>query len=143
MTKTLNANNERNVALGEQTLGAIDWQNQELDKPTKMIEQTRNKALMKPDLSNEAAEETQDKGLTEDKLDNHDNNDNHDNHDNHENHSCNSSNNLIERLELLKLESKAGHDGLHDETLNISKQLLSMNIINQEQLHNFVFNYGK
>ena len=27
--------------------------------------------------------------------------------------------------------------------LDISKQLLSMNIINQEQLDNFVFNYGK
>ena len=52
-------------------------------------------------------------------------------------------NNLIERLELLKLETKAGHDGLYDEMLDISKQLLSMNIINQEQLDNFVFNYGK
>ena len=27
--------------------------------------------------------------------------------------------------------------------LNISKQLFSMNIINQEQLDYFVFNYGK
>ena len=52
-------------------------------------------------------------------------------------------NNLIERLELLILETKAGHDGLYDETLDISKQLLSMNIINQEQLDDFVFNYGK
>ena len=52
-------------------------------------------------------------------------------------------NNLIERLELLILETKAGHDGLHDEMLDISKQLLSMNIINQDQLDNFVFNYGK
>ena len=60
LTKTLNANNERNLALGEQTLREIDWQNQELDNQTKMIEQTRNKALMKPDLSNEAVEETQD-----------------------------------------------------------------------------------
>ena len=60
------------------------------------------------------------------------------------NHSCNSSNNLTERLELLVLESKAGHDGLFDEMLkNISKQLLSMNNINQEQRDNFVFNYGK
>ena len=50
---------------------------------------------------------------------------------------------LIERLELLILETKAGHDGLHNEMLDISKQLLSMNIINQEQLNNFVFNYGK
>ena len=50
---------------------------------------------------------------------------------------------LIERLELLILETKAGHNGLYDEMLDISKQLLSMNIINQEQLDNFVFNYGK
>ena len=52
-------------------------------------------------------------------------------------------NSLIERLELLILETKAGHDGLHDEMLDISKQLLSMNIINQDQLDNFVFNHGK
>ena len=52
-------------------------------------------------------------------------------------------NNLIERLELLILETKAGYDGLYDEMLYISKQLLSMNIINQEQLDNFVFNYSK
>ena len=54
-------------------------------------------------------------------------------------------NNLVEitRLELLILETNAGHDGLCDEMLDISKQLSSMNIINQEQLDNFVFNYGK
>ena len=52
-------------------------------------------------------------------------------------------NNLVERLELLILETKAGHDGLYDEMLDISKQLLSMNIINQDQLDNFIFNYGK
>ena len=52
-------------------------------------------------------------------------------------------NSLVERLELLILETKAGHDRLYDEMLDISKQLLSMNIINQEQLDNFVFNYGK
>ena len=46
----INANNERNLAFSEQTLRAIDWQNQELDKQTKMIEQTRNGALMKPNL---------------------------------------------------------------------------------------------
>ena len=51
-------------------------------------------------------------------------------------------NSLIERLELI-LETKAGHDGLYDEMLDIFKQLLSMDIINQEQLDNFVFNYGK
>ena len=51
--------------------------------------------------------------------------------------------NLKERLEFLILKTKAGHDGLYDEMLDISKQLLSMNIINQEQLENFVFNYGK
>ena len=32
-------------------------------------------------------------------------------------------NNLIERLELLILETRAGHDGLYDEMLDISKQL--------------------
>ena len=52
-------------------------------------------------------------------------------------------NNLVERLELLILETNAGHDGLYDEMLDMSKQLLSMNIINQEQLDNFIFNYGK
>ena len=52
-------------------------------------------------------------------------------------------NNLVERLELLILETEAGLDGLYDEMLDISKQLLSMNIINQNQLDNFVFNYGK
>ena len=52
-------------------------------------------------------------------------------------------NNLVERLELLMLETNAGHDGLYEEMLDISKQLLSMNIFNQEQLDNFVFNYGK
>ena len=39
LTKTISENNERNLALSEQTLRAIDWQNQELDKQTKMIEQ--------------------------------------------------------------------------------------------------------
>ena len=39
-------------------------------------------------------------------------------------------NNLIERLELLILETKAGHDELYDEMLDISEQLLSMNIFN-------------
>ena len=52
-------------------------------------------------------------------------------------------NNLVERLELLILETKAGHDGLYDEMLDISKQLLSSNIINQNQLDNLVFSYGK
>ena len=52
-------------------------------------------------------------------------------------------NNLVERLDLLILETKAGHHGLYDEMLDISKQLLSMNIINQNQLDNFVFYYGK
>ena len=71
LTKTLNTNNEQKLALGEQTLRAIDWQNQQLAKQTKMIEQTTNKALMmsnealmKPDgqswtKSSEAVEETQ------------------------------------------------------------------------------------
>ena len=52
-------------------------------------------------------------------------------------------NSLIERLKLLILETKAGHDGLYNEMLDLSKQLLSMNIINQDQLDNFVFSYGK
>ena len=52
-------------------------------------------------------------------------------------------NGSVERLELLILETKAGNDGLYDEMLDKSKQLLSMNINNQEQLANFVFNYGK
>ena len=52
-------------------------------------------------------------------------------------------NSLIERLELLILETKAGHDGLYDEMIDISSRLLSMDIINQEQLDNFVFDYGK
>ena len=57
LTKTLNANketwlvhNEHNLALSEQTLRAIDWRNQELDKQTKMIQQAGsqfNEALMK------------------------------------------------------------------------------------------------
>ena len=47
-------------------------------------------------------------------------------------------NGLVERLELLILETKAGHDGLYDEMLDISQQLLYMNIINQEQLDNFL-----
>ena len=49
-------------------------------------------------------------------------------------------NGFVERLQLLILETKAGHDGLYDEMLDISKQLLSMNIINENQLDNFVFN---
>ena len=47
--------------------------------------------------------------------------------------------NLIERLGLLILEIKTGHDGLYEEKLEISKHLLSTNIINQEQLDNFCF----
>ena len=52
-------------------------------------------------------------------------------------------NSLIEKLELPTLETKARHDRLYDEMLNISKQLLSMNLISQEQLDNFEFNYKK
>ena len=51
-------------------------------------------------------------------------------------------NNLVERQELLILKTKAGHDGLYDEMLIISKQLLSMNIIKKEQIDNFVFIFG-
>ena len=63
--------------------------------------------------------------------------------DNHRRSLFADPNSSIERLELLILETKAGQDGLYDEVLDISKQLLSMNIINQEQLDNFVFNYGE
>ena len=52
--------------------------------------------------------------------------------------SCDFVNGLVERLELLILERKAGHDELYDIDIDIS-----INIINQEQLDNFVFNYGK
>ena len=52
-------------------------------------------------------------------------------------------NGLVERLRFLILETKAGYDGLYDEMLDISNQLLTMDTINQEQLDNFVFNYGK
>ena len=52
-------------------------------------------------------------------------------------------NDLIQRLELTELETKAGHDRFYDEMLDISKQPLSMKIFNQEQLDNFVLNYGK
>ena len=53
------------------------------------------------------------------------------------------ANNLVKRLKFLILETKAAHDGLYDEMLKISKQLLSMKIINKEQLDSFVFNNGK
>ena len=51
--------------------------------------------------------------------------------------SCDFVNGLIERLELLIPETKVSHDGLYDEMLDISKRLLSMKIVNQEQLDNF------
>ena len=38
-SETWLAHNEHNLVLGEQTLRAIDWQNQELDKQSKMIQQ--------------------------------------------------------------------------------------------------------
>ena len=52
LSKTLNANSEawlahseHNLALSEQTLRAIDWQNQELDKQTKMIQQAGSQII--------------------------------------------------------------------------------------------------
>ena len=243
LTKTLNANTERNLALGEQTLRAIDWLNHELDKQTKMIQQAGfqfNEALMKS--NGKAVEEDRDKPrilvdkdtaqiinlmsvqsnpqlklkfgnlnigefeiygvkliyqenafiVTEniyelsDEFINFITNSNiiHCEIEEVENkikrflkdirydlgkgdmksarcrtikriiginddeygRGLNSNpdpNSLIERLELLILETEAGHDGLYDEMLDISQQLLSMNFINQEQLDNFVFNYGK
>ena len=59
----INANNKQNLALSEQTLRAIDWQNPESDKPTKMIQQAGsqfNEALMK---SNEAIMKSNDKAV--------------------------------------------------------------------------------
>ena len=252
LTKTLNANTEHNLALSEQTLRAIDWQNQELDKQTKMIQQAGsqfNEALMKS--NGKAVEEARDKpGMLVDKdtaqiislmsvqsnrqlmlqLGNLDivefemsgvkliyqenafivkdniyelsdeiinfltkPNIKHGELEEDENklkkflkdiryelgkgdkksaryrtlkriigvkddvfgrglnsnpnqQSCHhyvDPNSLVERLELLILETKAGHDGLYEEMLDISKKLLFMNIINQEQLDSFVFNYGK
>ena len=43
----------------------------------------------------------------------------------HNQRSCH-VNALIERLELVILETKAGHEGLYEEILNISKQLCLM-----------------
>ena len=48
LTKTINETDSQINASNEQTLRAKDWQNQELAKQTKMIEQTRNKTLMIP-----------------------------------------------------------------------------------------------
>ena len=70
LTLTLNANIEHNLALSEHTLRAIDWQNQELDKQTKKIQQAGlqfNEALMKS--NGKALEEARDKpGLLVDKY---------------------------------------------------------------------------
>ena len=239
----INENTERNLALGEQTLRAIDWQNQELDKQTKMIEQAGSKfnetaskigetlkgtqdiapvfvdtktakllhdmgAQTNPQLKLElidlptrrykmnGVDITLEQGaflvrdnvyefsegftdfLTKSNVTYDDNIEEDKNKikrflkdirydvgkgdkksaiyrtikrimgakDDVYGRGLNSNpdpNSLIERLELLILETKAGHDGLYDEMLDISKQLLSMNIINQDQLDNFVFNYGK
>ena len=62
LTKTLNTNkeamqaeNERNLALSEQTLRAIDWLNQELDKQTKMIGETASQIKQAGSQFNETA----------------------------------------------------------------------------------------
>ena len=235
----INANNEQNLALSEQTLRAIDWQNQELDKQTKMIEQAGSQfnktapkigetlkgtqdiapvfvdtktakhlhdmgAQTNPQLKLElvdlpsrrykmnGVDITLEQGalvrdnvsefsegftdfLTKSNVTYDDNIEEDENKikrflfnvrydlvkgdkksaryrtikrimgakDDVYGRGLNSNpdpNNLIERLELL---IKAGHFGLHDEMQSKSKQLLSMNIINQDQLDNFVFNYGK
>ena len=261
LTKTISENNERNLALSEQTLRAIDWQNQELDKQTKMIGETASQIEQAGSQFNETAskmgdtasqigetlkgtiKQTQDiapvyvdtktakllhdmgaqtnpqlklelvdlpsrrykmngvditlekgaflvrdnvyefsEGFTDFLTKTNVTNDDKVEEDENKNkrflkdirydigkgdkksaryrtikrimevkddvfgrglNSNPSPNNLLERLELLILETKAGHDGLYDEMLDISKQLLSMNIINQDQLDNFVFNYGK
>ena len=259
LTKTLNANNEQNLALSEQTLRAIDWQNQELDKQTKMIEQAGSQFNETASKIGETLKGTQDiapvfvdtktakllhdmgaqtnpqlklelidlptrrykmngvditleqgailvrdniyefsEGFTDfltksnvtydDSIEEDENKikrflfdirydlgkgdkksaryrtikrimgakddvygrglnskpDQRSCHHYMDQGNCFADpNSLIERLELLILETKAGHDGLNDEMLDISKQLLSMNLINQEQLDNFIFNYGK
>ena len=259
LTKTISENNERNLALSEQTLGAIDWQNQELDKQTKMIGETASQIEQAGSQFNETAskmgetasqigetlkgtiKQTQDiapvyvdtktakllhdmgaqtnpqlklelvdlssrryklngvditleqgaflvrdnvyefsEGFTDfltktsvtydDKFEEDENKIKRflkdirydlgkgdkksaryrtikrimEVRDDIFGRKLNGNpNNLVERLELLILETKAGHDGLYDEMLDISKQLLSMNIIDQDQLDNFVFNYGK
>ena len=252
LTKTLNANNEHNLALSEQTLRAIDWQNQELDKQTKMIGETASQIEQAGSQFNETAskigetlkgtiKQTQDiapvyvdiktakllhdigaqtnpqlklelvdlpsrrykmngvditleqgaflvrdnvyefsEGFTDfltktnvtydDKVEEDENKIKRflkdirydlgkgdkksgryrtikrimEVRDDIFGRVINGNpNNLVERLEILILETKAGHDGLYDEMLDISKQLLSMNIFNQNQLDNFVFNYGK
>ena len=255
LTKTLNANNEQNLALSEQTLRAIDWQNEELDKQTKMIEQAGSQfnetALQMVETASrvhetaskigETLKGTQDEApvyvdtktakllldmgaqtnpqlklelvdlpsrrykmngvditleqgaflvrdnvyefsegftdfLTKSNVTYDDKVEEDENkikrflkdiryglgkgdkksaryrtikrimevRDDIFGRGLNGNpNNLVERLELLILETKAGHDGLYDEMLDISKQLLSMIIINQNQLDNFVFDYGK
>ena len=250
LTKTLNANNEHNLALSEQTLRAKDWQNQELDKQTKMTQQAGsqfNEASVKPfhglmKSNDKAVEKALDKpGMFVDKdtaqiiklmsvqsnpqlklkfvnldigefemngvkliyqenafiiRDNiyelsdefinflTNTNIKHAEIEEDENkikrflkdfrydlgkgdkksaryraikriigvkddvsgsglNSKANPNNLVERIKLLILETKAGHDELYDEMLDISKHLLSMNIINPEQLDNFVFNCGE
>ena len=233
-TSQINANTERNLALGEQTLRAIDWQNQELDEQTKMIGETASKigetlkgtqdiapvyvdtktaklfhdtgAQTNPQLKLElvdlpsrrykmnGVDITLEQGaflvrdnvyefsegftdfLTKSNVTCDDKVEEDENkikrflkdirydlgkgdkknaryrtikrimevRDDIFGRGLNGNpNNLVERLELLILETKSGHDGLYDEKLDISKQLLSMNIFNQNQLDNFVFNYGK
>ena len=51
----INVNNERNLALSEQTLRAIDWQNQELDKQFKMIGETASQIEQAGSQFNETA----------------------------------------------------------------------------------------
>ena len=51
----INENTERNLALSEQTLRAIDWQNQELDEQTKMICETASQIEQAGSQFNETA----------------------------------------------------------------------------------------
>ena len=55
LTKTISENNEQNLALSEQTLRAIDWQNQELDKQAKMIGETASQIEQAGSQFNETA----------------------------------------------------------------------------------------
>ena len=61
----INANNERNLAIGEQTLRAIDWQNQELDKQTKMIGETASQIEQAGSQFNEALKKSNGKAVEE------------------------------------------------------------------------------
>ena len=219
----INANNEKNLALGEQTLGAIDWQKQELDKQTKMIGETASQIEQAGSQFNETAskigetlkgtlKQTQDiapvyvdtktakllhdmgaqtnpqlklelvdlpsrrykmngvditleqgaflvrdnvykfsEGFTffltktnvtyDDKIEEDENKIKRFLKDIR--YDLGKGDKKSARYRTIKRIMDVRDYGLYDEMLDISEQLLSMNIINQEQLDNFIFNYGK